>query len=120
MNLGHSAEISLESFAYPYPGRSAKSNSGFERPARRTAKKLMARVRPGVELVLANFSPSRELIRLDLPTFERPRNATSGGPGFGKCDASNADSMNWAATRTIYLVSSLRKGMASQRRLLQA
>ena len=38
---------------------------------------------PGVELVLATFSPSRALIRLLLPTLERPRKATSGAAGAG-------------------------------------
>jgi hypothetical protein len=44
----------------------------------------MACVRPGVELVLATFVPSKELITLDLPTLERPRNATSGKLASGK------------------------------------
>jgi hypothetical protein len=52
---------------------------------------LIALVRPGVELVLAIFVPSRELITLDLPTFERPRNATSGNAGAGKWLTSLAD-----------------------------
>src|SRR5262245_46311270 len=47
-------------------------------------KKLMLRVRPGEELTCASFCCSRELIRLDLPTLERPRNANSGGPAGGK------------------------------------
>src|SRR5436309_1277650 len=42
--------------------------------------KLMVRVRPGVELTCASFCPSRELIRLDFPTFDRPKKANSGGP----------------------------------------
>src|SRR5258708_39868412 len=45
--------------------------------------KLIERVRPGVELTWASLCPSRELIRLDLPTLERPRNANSGGPSAG-------------------------------------
>jgi hypothetical protein len=41
-------------------------------------------VRPGVELVRANpFTPTRLLIKLDLPTFERPMNTTSGRLSFG-------------------------------------
>src|SRR5579864_5112699 len=59
----------------------------------------MLRVRPGVELVLATFAPSRELIKLDLPTFDRPRNATSGSVGAGKWPASIADIRNRANTR---------------------
>src|ERR1700675_772871 len=54
----------------------------------------MLRVRPGVLLVRANFDPTRELITLDFPTFDRPRNAISGTPGAGKCVKSLADSMN--------------------------
>src|SRR5215472_11413545 len=46
--------------------------------------KLMLRVRPGEELTCASFCWSRELIRLDLPTLERPRKANSGGPAAGK------------------------------------
>src|SRR5262249_26902770 len=64
------------------------------------AKKLMVRVRPGVELTCAIFAPSSELIRLDLPTLERPRKAISGGPGAGKCSMSVADLMNFVVTFT--------------------
>ena len=60
----------------------------------------MARVRPGVELVLAILAPRRELITLDLPTFERPRKATSGVAGGGKCSTAVADVMNLDKTRT--------------------
>src|SRR5579862_6159046 len=62
------------------------SGRGF--PGQRISKKLMLRVRPGVELVRASLVPTRELITLDLPTFERPRNAISGTDGAG----------NWAAS----------------------
>src|ERR1700694_727035 len=48
------------------------------------------RVRPGVELVRASLVPTRELITLDLPTLERPRNAISGRLGAGNCAASVA------------------------------
>src|SRR5580700_4701847 len=72
------------------------SGRGF--PGQRTSKKLMLRVRPGVELVRAILSPIRVLITLDLPTFERPRNATSGRLGAGKCAASVADNRNCART----------------------
>src|SRR5579872_3337775 len=90
MNFGHSCETSREIFAYPYPGRSAKINSGRGFPGHRISKKLMLRVRPGVELVRASFVPTSELITLDLPTFERPRNAISGMLGAGKCAMSVA------------------------------
>ena len=44
--------------------------------------RLMALVRPGVELVWASFfRPTRLLIRLDLPTFDRPANTTLGRSG---------------------------------------
>ena len=51
----------------------------------------MLRVRPGVELVRASLVPTRELITLDLPTFERPRKAISGTDGTGNCETSVAD-----------------------------
>src|SRR5215472_5338452 len=66
----------------------------------------MVRVRPGVELTWASFCPSRELIRLDLPTLERPRKANSGGPGTGKARGSAAEVMNLAWTdfiRSLFL-----------------
>src|SRR5580658_4775468 len=59
----------------------------------------MLRVRPGVELVLASFAPTSELITLDLPTFDLPKKATSGSTGAGKWAASIADIMNRAKTR---------------------
>src|SRR5258707_438514 len=60
--------------------------------------KLMVRVRPGVELTWASFCTSRELIRLDFPTFERPRKANSGGPSAGKPPGLAAEIMNLART----------------------
>jgi hypothetical protein len=44
----------------------------------------MLRVRPGIELVLASFFPTRAFITLDFPTLDLPRNATSGNAGAGK------------------------------------
>src|SRR5882724_4677059 len=58
----------------------------------------MLRVRPGVELVRASLAPTSELITLDLPTLERPRNAISGRVGAGKCETSVAAAMNRART----------------------
>src|ERR1051326_7083781 len=58
----------------------------------------MARVRPGVALVRAIFSPASEFKTLDLPTFERPRKAISGTVGCGKCAASIAAVKNLACT----------------------
>src|ERR1700741_3867650 len=75
------------------------SGRGF--PAMRNSKKLIARVRPGVELVRASLVPTSELITLDLPTFDRPRKAISGRPGEGKWPASVADSRNRERTRTL-------------------
>jgi len=69
--------------------------------AKRSSKKLMARVRPGVELVRASFAPTSALITLDLPTFDRPRKAISGSPGEGKCPGSEADNRNCERTRTL-------------------
>jgi len=68
------------------------SGSGF--PGQRISKKLMLRVRPGVELVRASLVPTRELMALDLPTLERPRNAISGRLGAGNCAASVAAARN--------------------------
>jgi hypothetical protein len=82
--LGHSAEIDFEIFAYPYPGRSAKISAGltfiFSPAPSCSEKKLIARVRPGVDDTFASRDPRRELISEDFPTFDRPRNATSGAP----------------------------------------
>src|SRR5512135_3311393 len=58
----------------------------------------MLRVRPGVELVRASLVPTRELMTLDLPTFERPRKATSGIEGAGKWATSVAAARNRART----------------------
>src|SRR5579863_8723512 len=98
MNFGHSWEISREILAYPYPGRSAKMSSGFGFPGQRTSKKLMLRVRPGVELVRASLAPTSELMTLDFPTLERPRKAISGRVGAGKCAGSVAAARNLART----------------------
>src|SRR5271166_3412467 len=65
-----------------------KSGSGL--PGRRTWKKLMVWVRPGVLLVLAILVATSALIKLDLPTLERPRKAISGAPGGGNCFGSTA------------------------------
>src|SRR4029077_6359683 len=69
--------------------------------------KLMVRVRPGVELTCAIFCPSRELIRLDLPTFDRTRKANSGGPSGGKNLGSAAEVRNLAIGGGIWLTTSL-------------
>jgi hypothetical protein len=45
------------------------------------------------------LAPTRELITLDLPTFDRPRKATSGSAGAGKRLASLADIMKRVKTR---------------------
>lgn len=58
----------------------------------------MLRVRPGVELVRASFDPINELITLDFPTLERPRNATSGRLGAGNCAGLLAAARNLART----------------------
>ena len=63
------------------------------------AKKLMARVRPGVEETLACLESSSALSRLDLPTLERPRKATSGMDGAGNCAGEWAESRNLEKTR---------------------
>src|ERR1700687_5778399 len=69
----------------------------------------MERVRPGVELVLAILAPRSELMTLDLPTFDRPRNATSGSTGAGNWLASLTDIMNRVKTRIKQFAVSPRK-----------
>src|SRR5712671_3153984 len=71
-------------------------SSGRGLPGHRISKKLILRVRPGIELVRASFAPTSALITLDLPTLERPRKATSGRLGAGKCDTSVAAARNRA------------------------
>src|SRR5260370_17447945 len=66
----------------------------------------MLRVGAGGLVVGASFAPSSELITLDLPTLERPRNAISGKLGAGKCVKSLADNINRAMIR-IHTVSSV-------------
>src|SRR5215467_12367153 len=83
--------MSFGTRAKPYPGRSANTKSGCGLPGRRIWKKLMVWVRPGVLLVLAILLPTSELIRLDLPTLERPTKAISGAAGGGNCLGSAAD-----------------------------
>src|SRR5258708_34151861 len=58
-------------------------------------------VRPGLELVRAIFVPSSEFSTLDLPTLERPRNATSGVAGTGNWSTPVAALMNLDRTRTL-------------------
>src|ERR1051325_3977108 len=55
------------------------------------SKKFCDCVRPGVEEVRASPRTwSRELMRLDLPTLERPRNAISGFASRGQSSSLNA------------------------------
>src|SRR5206468_3843813 len=78
----------------PYPGRSASS------APERSRKKLICCVRPGV--LLANASRVRfasTLIAVDLPAFDRPANAISGGPGGGNCASFAMDSANSACCK---------------------
>src|SRR5271166_1774052 len=82
--------------------------SGCGLPGQRISKKLMLRVRPGVELVRASLVPTRELMRLDLPTLERPRKATSGKVGAGNWAASVAAAMN--RERTLMLKCAMEMG----------
>src|SRR5579863_531160 len=91
MNLAHCSVTSFGTRANPYPGRSAKTKSGCGLPGRRTWKKLIVWVRPGVLLVLAFLLPTRELIKLDFPTLDRPTKAISGALGGGNCRGSAAE-----------------------------
>src|SRR5258705_764811 len=68
--------------AYPKPGRSTNLNRLLIK------KKFNDCVRPGVEEVRARpRTESRELIKLDFPTFERPMKAISGNSPIGQSDA---------------------------------
>lgn len=90
--------MDLEIFAYPYPGKSA--NASFGRClSSKSKKKLIARVRPGVEETFAAFSPASAFSKLDLPTLDRPRNAISGACEAGNCFASIAESKNCVVYR---------------------
>ena len=73
-------------------------SSGLGFPGQRTSKKLMLRVRPGVELVRASLVPTNELMTLDLPTLDRPKKAISGRLGTGKWETSVAEAKNRART----------------------
>ena len=86
-----------------------KMSSGLGFPAIRNSKKLIARVRPGVELVRASFVPTSGLITLDLPTFDLPRKAISGRLGAGKCLTSLADNKNLERMRTLQFPVSTQK-----------
>jgi hypothetical protein len=60
-----------------------------------TSKKLSSCVRPGVFEVRASaLRFASALSSDDLPTFERPANATSGTTGFGRCSSLGADLRN--------------------------
>ena len=80
---------------------------------------MMERVRPGEDETLAAFSPSNPLIKLDLPTFDRPRKANSGAVAEGNCSGDKAESRNFVVRCTgllgARLVSSHRRLDRSQR-----
>src|SRR5437763_14919284 len=62
----------------------------------------MVWVRPGVLLVRASARrPVRALMALDLPTLERPANATSGGPGGGSSAMRPAARRNTACANAL-------------------
>src|SRR3982750_1374089 len=61
----------------------------------RSRKRLICRVRPGVRDTRAKFVRFiSALIRLDLPTFERPTNATSGSKDAGNASMVAAPATN--------------------------
>mmetsp|Transcript_7249 Transcript_7249/g.12254 ORF Transcript_7249/g.12254 Transcript_7249/m.12254 type:complete len:201 (+) Transcript_7249:334-936(+) len=70
----HWSCMSLETLAYPYPGKSVIVQT-FP-----TWNRLMSLVRPGVLDTVAIFflRPDRRLSAEDLPTFDRPANVISG------------------------------------------
>lgn len=95
-SLAHSLRIFFETFAKPYPGRSAKLNLPF------TLKKFILCVRPGVfEVLASDLRCSREFSNDDLPTLDRPRKAISGKPSVVHCDRSKALLTNSAETTFI-------------------
>src|SRR4051794_26759836 len=62
----------------------------------------MVWVRPGVLLVLASpRRPRMALMALDLPTLERPANATSGGPAGGRSAMRPAARRNTACAKPV-------------------
>src|SRR6266540_5278036 len=64
----------------------------------------MVCVRPGVLLVRARcFRPASALMALDLPTFERPAKASSGGPAAGRSAARPAARQNTACEKTFMM-----------------
>jgi len=69
---------SLESLAYPKPGRSVNPSTRFLEFALLTEYRFTAAVAPGVLPTRAAVDEDREFRSDDLPTFERPRNAISG------------------------------------------
>src|SRR5436190_24306699 len=83
--------------------------------------KLMVWVLPGVELTCASFCWSRELMRLDLPTLDRPRKANSGGPSGGKWWGSAAEMRNlaWGFICCSYIPSEAREPYCLQRSSVQ-
>ena len=63
---------------------------------------LIARVQPGALLVRTSFFRwTRLLMRLDLPTFERPANATSAKVGAGNCPSAVAPATNSASSTSM-------------------
>src|SRR5262249_45651274 len=100
MSGAHCARTDFDIFAYPYPGRSARMNLDMTASSVVTENRFTARVFPGVLLTLASpFRCSSELIREDLPTFERPTTANSGKSPRGNCSAATQLLIN-SAVRT--------------------
>src|SRR6185503_6180722 len=95
--------ISFGTRAYPKPGKSTNRNWLL------ISKKFSACVRPGVEDVRARpRTASRELIKLDLPTFERPKKAISGFASRGQSASLKALLRNSAVTTFMILCGPLR------------
>ena len=77
-------------------GEAVAGQIGEERAARQT-EELICCVRPGVLLVNARRERfASALIALDLPEFDRPAKAISGGPGGGSCSSLATVSRNSA------------------------
>src|SRR6476646_11618131 len=92
--------------ANPNPGKSTNRNRSF------IEKKFNDWVLPGVDEVRANpRTPSRELIKLDLPTFDLPRYAISGFESEGQSFSSKALFKNSALVTFM----SIRQGLGARR-----
>src|SRR5688572_27910146 len=83
-------------------------------PPRATRYRLASRVLPGAALVRASRRRTSALIKVDLPTFDRPTSAISGVPSLGRSAALAALVTNSALIFTGWL------GLVGRMRLVGA